>query len=139
VEQVRHRKVPVIGGGTAVWSFIHIDDAARVTAAAVERGAPGIYNITDDEPAAVSEWLPELARVLRAKPPLRLPAWLGRLAIGEHGVMMMTETRGASNAKAKRELGWRLQWPTWRNGFRSGLSAGVPTVLTSRPPAGSIV
>jgi nucleoside-diphosphate-sugar epimerase len=139
VEQVRHRKVPVIGGGTAVWSFIHIDDAARATAAAVERGAPGIYNITDDEPAAVSEWLPELARVLRAKPPLRLPAWLGRLAIGEHGLMMMTETRGALNAKAKRELGWQLQWPTWRYGFRSGLSAGAPSVLTSRAPAGSIV
>ena len=84
-----------------MWSFIHIDDAARATLAAVERGAPGIYNIVDDEPAPVSEWLPTLARIVGAKPPLRLPAWLGRLAIGEHGVMMMTDIRGASNRKSE--------------------------------------
>ena len=121
VEQVRHRRVPIIGGGTGVWSFIHIDDAARATVAAVERGSPGIYNIVDDEPAAVAEWLPELARILGAKPPLRLPAWLGRLAIGEQGVVMMRDIRGASNAKAKRELGWQPQWSSWRDGFRNGL------------------
>jgi len=122
LEQVRRRKVPIIGGGTGVWSFIHIDDAARATVAAVERGAPGIYNIVDDEPAPVSEWLSTLARILGAKSPLRLPAWLGRLAIGEHGVVMMTQVRGASNQKAKRELGWQPRWATWRDGFRNGLS-----------------
>jgi nucleoside-diphosphate-sugar epimerase len=116
-----------------VWSLIHIDDAASATPAAVERGAPGIYNIVDDEPAAVAEWLPALARILGAKPPLRLPAWLGRLAIGEHGVVMMTEIRGASNDKAKRELGWQPQWASWRDGFSGGLSdAGA--AARARPP-----
>ncbi len=128
MEQVRHRRVPVIGGGSGVWSFVHIDDAASATLAAVERGAPGIYNIVDDEPAAVAEWLPTLARILGAKPPLHLPAWLGRLAIGELGVVMMTEIRGASNDKAKRELGWQPQWASWRDGFSGGLSdAGAAT------------
>jgi nucleoside-diphosphate-sugar epimerase len=122
VEQVRHRRVPIIGGGTGVWSFLHIDDAAQATLAAVERAASGIYNIVDDEPATVSEWLPALAQILGAKPPFRLPAWLGRLAIGEHGVILMTDIRGASNAKAKRELGWQPRWPSWRDGFRVGLS-----------------
>jgi 2-alkyl-3-oxoalkanoate reductase len=123
IEQVKRRQVPIIGGGTGVWSFIHIDDAARATVAAVEHGKPGIYNIVDDEPAPVSEWLSGLAQIVGAKPPRRIPAWLGRLVIGDHGVMMMTETRGASNAKAKRELGWRPLWPSWREGFKSGLSA----------------
>lgn len=122
LEQVLHRRVPLIGGGSGVWSFVHIDDAARATLAAVERGAPGVYNVVDDEPATVSEWLPELASILGAKPPLRIPSWLGRLAIGEHGVIMMTDIRGASNAKAKRELDWQLLWSSWREGFRSGLS-----------------
>jgi len=122
VEQVRQRKFPIIGGGTGVWSFIHIDDAARATVAAIERGAPGIYNIVDDEPAPVSEWLSALASILGAKPPLRLPAWLGRLATGEQGVVMMTQIRGASNHKAKRELAWQPLWATWRDGFRDGLS-----------------
>lgn len=127
VEQLRHRRFPVIGGGTGVWSFIHIDDAARATLAAVERGAPGIYNIVDDDPAPVSEWLPTLARIVGAKPPLRMPAWLGRLAIGEQGVVMMRDIRGASNRKAKRDLGWQPQWPTWRDGFRHALSdRGTP-------------
>jgi nucleoside-diphosphate-sugar epimerase len=129
VKQVRNRRVPIIGGGTGVWSFIHIDDAAGATAAAIERGAPGIYNIVDDEPAPVAEWLPALARALGAKPPLRLPAWLGRLAVGEHGVVMMTDVRGASNEKAKREFGWRLKWPTWRDGFTRGLSRTEPANL----------
>jgi 2-alkyl-3-oxoalkanoate reductase len=122
VEMVRKRMFPIIGGGTAVWSFIHIDDVAKATLAALERGAPGIYNITDDEPARVSEWLPELARAIGAKPPIHIPAWLGRLLIGEAGIVMMTHARGGSNAKAKRELGWNLIWPTWREGFRRGLN-----------------
>ena len=125
LDQVRKRRVPVIGGGGGIWSFIHIDDAARATVIAVERGRPGLYNIVDDEPASVSEWLPELARILGAKPPLRIPAWIGRLLVGKHGVSIMTEVRGASNAKAKREFGWELKWPTWREGFRTGLSAAV--------------
>jgi nucleoside-diphosphate-sugar epimerase len=120
LEDVRRRRFPIIGRGTGVWSFIHIDDAAQATAAAVERGAPGVYNITDDEPAPVSEWLTTLARIVGAKPPLRLPAWLGRLAIGEHGVIMMTELRGASNQKAKREIGWQPRWATWRDGLKDG-------------------
>ena len=130
LEQIRRRKFPIIGGGSGVWSFVHIDDAAHATAVAAERGAPGIYNIVDDEPAPVSEWLPALARMVGAKPPFRIPAWLGRLAIGEHGVLMMTELRGASNEKAKRELGWKPQWPTWREGFRNGLSEGVASGRT---------
>jgi len=122
VNEIRRRRVPIVGGGTGVWSFIHIDDAARATLAAVQRGSPGIYNVVDDEPAQVSEWLSTLARILGAKPPLRIPAWLGRLAIGEHGVIMMTEVRGASNHKIKNALGWRPIWSTWRDGFRDGLS-----------------
>lgn len=122
LEMVRTRKLPVVGGGTGVWSFCHIEDAASATAIAVTRGAPGIYNIVDDEPAPVSEWLPELARAIGARPPLRVPAWMARPLIGEHGVAMMTQIRGASNAKAKRELGWKPAWPTWREGFRTGLS-----------------
>jgi len=99
----------------------------RATLTAVERGQPGIYNIVDDDPAPVSEWLPGLARAIGAKPPLRIPAWLGRLVIGEHGVVMMTEVRGTSNRKAKGELGWGHAWATWRDGFREGLS-DTPTL-----------
>jgi nucleoside-diphosphate-sugar epimerase len=121
VEMVLARKLPVVGGGTGVWSFCHIDDAASATAAAVTRGTPGVYNIVDDEPAPVSEWLPELARGVGAKPPMRIPAWMARPLIGEHGVSMMTQVRGASNAKAKRELGWEPAWPSWREGFVRGL------------------
>ncbi len=123
VELVRQRKFPVIGGGTGVWSFIHVDDAARATQLVIERGAAGVFNIVDDEPAEVSEWLPDLARTLGEKPPHRLPAWIARFAIGEVGVSMMTAIRGASNAKAKRELGWHLEYPSWRDGFRRGLAA----------------
>lgn len=125
VKEIRRRRLPVIGGGTGVWSFIHIDDAAQATLVALERGTPGVYNIVDDEPAPVSAWLPELARTLGAKPPLRIPAWLGRLAIGELGVLMMTESRGASNQKAKSALGWRPRRSTWRTGFRDGLADSV--------------
>jgi nucleoside-diphosphate-sugar epimerase len=121
LEAVAKRQMPVVGGGSGIWSFLHIDDAARATALAVDRGASGIYNIVDDEPAPVSEWLPYLADVLGARPPRRVPAWLARLIVGEAAVSMMTKIRGSSNAKAKRELDWNLEYPTWRVGFRDGL------------------
>ena len=118
IDQLRRRRVPLIGGGAGQWSFIHVDDAASATVAAMERGRPGeIYNIVDDEPADVSEWLPALAILVGARPPIRVPAWLGRLFAGEHLVSMMTEVRGGSNAKARRELGWRPAHPSWRQGF----------------------
>lgn len=118
---VRRRRVPVVGRGEGRWSFLHIDDAAAATVAAVQAKTPGLYNITDDEPAPVSEWLPYLAEVLGAKPPRHVPAWLARIMVGAFGVAMMTQLRGASNQKAKALLGWKLEWPSWRNGFRNGL------------------
>jgi 2-alkyl-3-oxoalkanoate reductase len=121
VDDLRRRRFPMVGAGTGVWSFVHIDDAAGATVAAVERGAPGIYQIVDDDPAPVSAWLPELAAAVGARPPRQLPAWVARLVAGEHTVVMMTEVRGASNAKARRELGWRPAYPSWRQGFRDGL------------------
>jgi 2-alkyl-3-oxoalkanoate reductase len=121
LEMVRRRRLPIVGGGAGVWSFVHMDDVAGATLAAIERGAPGVYNIVDDEPAPVHVWLPYLAEVIGAKPPLRVPAWLVRPILGEHGVSMMTMVRGSSNAKAKRELDWTLTYPSWREGFRSGL------------------
>jgi nucleoside-diphosphate-sugar epimerase len=117
VEMVRKGKFPIVGGGGGVWSFIHIADAAEATLAAVERGGRGIYNITDDEPARVAEWLPVLAEEVGARKPMRVPRFVGRLFAGEVGVVMMSELRGASNAKAKRELGWQPAHPTWRQGF----------------------
>jgi len=131
LEDVRGRKFPIVGKGTGVWSFIHIDDAAQATLAAVEGGAPGIYNIVDDEPAPVSDWLPALAAAIGARAPRHLPAFIARLAIGEHGVIMMTDIRGASNAKAKRELRWQPQWRSWRDGFRAGLADDAPRVRES--------
>jgi 2-alkyl-3-oxoalkanoate reductase len=122
VELVRKRQLPIIGDGAGVWSWIHLDDAAAATVAAVERGVRGVYNVVDDEPAPVSVWLPYLAEVVGAKRPLRVPAWLGRLAAGEVAVQWMTQGRGSSNAKAKRELDWRPIWTTWRDGFRDGLT-----------------
>jgi nucleoside-diphosphate-sugar epimerase len=116
-ELVRKRKYPVVGNGGGVWSFIHISDAAEATVAAIERGRRGVYNIVDDDPAAVADWLPALAQELGAKKPMRVPRFIGRLFAGEAGVVMMTEVRGASNAKAKRELGWRPAHPSWRQGF----------------------
>jgi nucleoside-diphosphate-sugar epimerase len=118
---IRKRRFPLVGGGGGIWSWVHIDDAAAATAAAVERGRPGVYNVVDDEPAPVREWLPVLASALDAKPPRRVPRWLVRLAAGESAAVMMTEVRGASNAKAKRELGWHLRYPSWRLGFAQGL------------------
>jgi nucleoside-diphosphate-sugar epimerase len=127
VELIRKRRLPVIGDGAGIWSWIHLDDAAAATVAALERGARGVYNITDDEPAAVSEWLPYLAEVVGAKPPLRVPTWLGRLMAGAVATRWMTQARGSSNEKAKRELGWRLAWPSWREGFREGLEGSART------------
>jgi 2-alkyl-3-oxoalkanoate reductase len=123
VDAIRKRKFPIVGNGAGIWSFVHIDDAAGATLAAIERGQRGLYNIVDDEPAPTAEWLPYLAKVLGAKPPRHVPEWLGRLVAGEQLVSMMTEARGASNAKAKRELGWRLLYPSWRQGFVHGLVA----------------
>ena len=122
VELVRKRQLPVVGGGTGVWSWVHVDDAAAATVAALERGRRGIYNVVDDEPAPVAEWLPYLAAAVGAKTPLRVPAWLGRLAAGEVPVQWMTSGRGASNAKAERELDWEPTWRSWRQGFRSALA-----------------
>jgi nucleoside-diphosphate-sugar epimerase len=118
---VRKRRFPIIGDGGGVFSHVHVDDAAAATVAAVDHGRPGVYNIVDDEPAPVRDWLPVLALALDAKPPRRIPRWLGRLAAGETATLMMTEARGASNAKAKRELGWQLRYPSWRQGFEQGL------------------
>ncbi|HEU5440819.1 MAG TPA: NAD(P)-dependent oxidoreductase [Ktedonobacterales bacterium] len=121
VEMVRKRAFPIIGDGGGVWSFIHVEDAASATIAAMLQGAPGVYNIADDEPAPVRVWLPELAHAVGAKPPRHVPVWLGRLIVGEVGVSLMTQIRGASNAKAKRELAWQPRYATWRQGFRKGL------------------
>jgi len=118
---IRKRLFPIIGDGGGVWSHVHIDDAAAATVAAVDRGQPGIYNIADDEPAPVREWLPVLASALGAKPPRRIPRWLGRLVAGETATLMMTEARGSTNEKAKRELGWTPRYASWRQGFAQGL------------------
>jgi 2-alkyl-3-oxoalkanoate reductase len=118
---IRKRRFPLVGGGGGVWSFVHVEDAAAATAVAVERGQPGIYNVVDDDPAPVREWLPVLASALDAKPPRRVPRWLVRLAAGEAASVMMTDVRGASNAKAKRELGWQPRYASWRQGFAQGL------------------
>ncbi len=124
-EMVRRRLLPVVGNGEGVLSLIHIDDAAEATAAAVERGTPGIYNITDDDPATQREWLPRLAAAMGARPPRRVPVWLARFAAGRWLAMVMTEGRGAANDKAKRELGWQPGHPSWREGFRE-VFAGQP-------------
>jgi 2-alkyl-3-oxoalkanoate reductase len=118
VEQIRHRRVPLIGDGGGWWSFVHTADAAAATARAVEAGHDGnIYNIVDDQPVQVREWLPALAKILGAKPPLRIPAWIARIAAGDHVVSMMTQVRAGSNAKAKRDLCWRPRHASWREGF----------------------
>ena len=119
LEMLRKRQVPVVGGGAGVWSFVEITDAAAATIAAVGQGAPGLYNVVDDDPAPVAQWLPYLAQVAGAKPPLRVPAWLGRLLAGEFVVAQMTTSRGSSNEKARKELGWEPRYPSWREGFRA--------------------
>jgi 2-alkyl-3-oxoalkanoate reductase len=118
---IRKRRFPIVGSGDGVWSYIHVEDAAAATAVAIERGRPGVYYVVDDDPAPVREWLPVLAGALHAKPPRRIPRWLGRLLAGEAATVMATEVRGASNEKAKRELGWQPRYPSWRQGFAQGL------------------
>jgi 2-alkyl-3-oxoalkanoate reductase len=140
VEPICKRQFPIVGDGGGVSSFIHLDDAAAATVLAVEHDGPAIYNIVDDEPAPVREWLPVLAKALGAKPPRRFPVWIARLFAGEPGVMLGTESRGASNAKAKRELGWTPRYPSWRQGFveayarpaRSTAQPGAPATAVSR-------
>ncbi len=120
-KSIRRRRFPIIGDGAGIWSFVHIEDAASATVAAVEQGGPGIYNVVDDEPAPVREWLPFLAEQISAKKPMRVPRFVVRLLAGEAPVLMMTEMRGALNAKAKSELDWEPRWSTWRIGFAKGL------------------
>jgi nucleoside-diphosphate-sugar epimerase len=122
VELVRRRQFPLVGGGTGYSSWVHLDDAASATVLAVEQQAKGVFNIVDDEPAPASEWLPYLAACAGAKRPMRVPKWLARMLAGDVAVTMMTEGRGFSNAKAKRELGWELRYPSWRQGFKEGLA-----------------
>ena len=127
IEAARKRQLPIIGGGTGIWSFTHVSDAASAAAAAAAVGPPGLYNAVDDEPAPVAEWLPYLANCLGARPPWRVPAWAGRLLAGDSVVQMMTRSRGSSNAKARRELGWTLAYPSWRQGFATGLGLAART------------
>ncbi|HZC98779.1 MAG TPA: NAD(P)-dependent oxidoreductase [Actinomycetes bacterium] len=135
LEPVRKRLFPIVGNGGGVSSFIHLDDAAAATVLALEHDRAGIYNIVDDEPAPVREWLPVLANVLAAKPPRHVPRWLARLFAGDAAVMMGTESRGASNAKAKRELGWTLRYPSWREGFVAAYASTTPTDGRKSHPA----
>jgi nucleoside-diphosphate-sugar epimerase len=127
VQLIRQRKFPIFGNGAGVWSFIHIDDAANATRLAISHAPEGIYNIVDDDPAEASLWLPEMARAIAAPSPYRLPHWLGRLAIGEPGMSLMTRIRGSSNAKAKRLLHWAPVYSSWRDGFRFGLAESRPS------------
>jgi 2-alkyl-3-oxoalkanoate reductase len=126
VSMLKRRQVPMIGNGAGIWSFLHVTDAAGATVAAVHGAPPGVYNIVDDEPVPVADWLPVLARAVGAPAPLHVPAWLGRLAGGSAGLSMMTQIRGLSNSKAKRDLDWKLVWPSWRLGFATGLDAAYP-------------
>jgi 2-alkyl-3-oxoalkanoate reductase len=135
LEPVRKRQFPIVGDGGGVFSFIHLDDAAAATVLALEQDRAGIYNIVDDEPAPVREWLPLLANVLGAKPPRRVPRWLARLVAGDAAVMMGTGTRGASNAKAKRELDWELRYPSWREGFEAAYASTTATDGRKSHPA----
>ena len=133
---VRQGKFPIVGKGGGVFSWIHLDDAAAATVLALDHDGPAVYNIVDDEPAPVREWLPALAQAVGAKPPRHFPAWLARVLAGEAAVIMGTQVRGASNAKAKRELGWRLRYPSWRQGFPAAYSATrVADRPTPRPAA----
>ena len=140
LEPVRKRQFPIVGNGGGVSSFIHLDDAAAATVLALEHDGPAIYNIVDDEPAPVREWLPVLADALGAKPPRRFPVWLARLFAGEAGVMLGTDARGASNAKAKRELGWRPRYPSWRQGFAAAYAkpSAAPATSIATPAEGGV-
>ena len=135
IEPVRKRQYPIIGDGEGVASWIHLDDAAAATVLALEHDGPAIFNIVDDEPAATREWLPVLAEALGAKPPRRFPRWLARLFAGDVAVVMGTEARGASNAKAKRELGWELRYPSWREGFAAAYESMAPAERRKPDPA----
>ena len=137
VEPVRKRQFPIVGDGGGVSSFIHLDDAASATVIALEHDGPAIYNIVDDEPAPVREWLPVLAQALGAMPPRRVPRWLARLIAGEAAVMIGTEARGASNAKARRDLGWTLRYPSWRQGFAEVYGKPTATTAGRRETVGS--
>jgi nucleoside-diphosphate-sugar epimerase len=117
-KDVMRRRFPVIGEGSGLFSFVHVDDAAAATVAAVERGAPGVYNVVDDEPAPMREWLPAYAEAIGARPPRHVPAWVARLLAGRAVAAMSATLPGASNARAKRGLGWEPRWPSWRTGFR---------------------
>ena len=121
VDLVRRRQFPIVGPGTGIWSFAHIEDVAAATAEAIAQGTTGVYNIVDDEPAPVAEWLPYLAHLAGAPAPRRIPRWVGRLLAGEHVAVMMNDVRGASNAKARQRLGWRPRHATWREGFKAAL------------------
>ncbi len=138
IEPVRKRQFPTVGDGGGVWSWIHLDDAAAATVLALESDRAGFYNIVDDEPAPVREWLPVLAEVLGAKPPRRFPRWLARLFAGEAVVAMSTESRGASNDKAKHELGWELRHPSWRDGFRAAYAPAAPAEWRKPDPADQV-
>jgi nucleoside-diphosphate-sugar epimerase len=131
-EMIRKRRFPLIGDGGGIWSFIHITDAAAATAAAVEHGSRGVYNVVDDDPAPVAEWLPYLTHLLSGKQPRRMPRLVVRLVAGEGGVVMMTDARGASNAKAKRELGWQPAYPSWRHGFAVAQKEHAPEMAGPR-------
>jgi nucleoside-diphosphate-sugar epimerase len=131
LELIHKRRFPIVGNGAGVWSFVHLDDAAAATVAAVEHGEPGIYNVVDDDPAPVCEWLPALAEAIGAPPPRHLPRWVGRLAGGKAAVSLMTQVRGSSNAKAKRELGWEPRHPSWRQGFAEALGSGAQARWTA--------
>jgi nucleoside-diphosphate-sugar epimerase len=135
LQPVRKRQFPIVGDGGGIFSFIHLDDAAAATVLALEHDGAGIYNIVDDEPAPVREWLPVLAKLLGAKPPRHFPRWLARLVAGKGGVIMGTESRGASNAKAKRELEWTLRYPSWRQGFVAAYASTTPTDGRKAHPA----
>jgi nucleoside-diphosphate-sugar epimerase len=132
VDLIRRRKFPLIGNGAGVWSWIHLDDAASATVAALERGRPGIYNVVDDEPARVSEWLPYLAETVGGKAPIQVPVWLAGLVAGDVVVRQMTQARGASNDKVKREFDWEPSWTSWREGFRHGLADGAGITPNTR-------
>jgi nucleoside-diphosphate-sugar epimerase len=138
LEAIRRRRLPLVGSGAGIWSFVHVDDAAVATALALERGGPGVYNVVDDEPAPSASWLPELAAALGAPPPRRVPEWLGRILAGDAVTSMMTRTRGAANAKARRELGWRPRYPGLLDGLGLRRARTSRATTSSRAPRGAV-